>query len=122
MSKLNKDYCKTPLPEKELIRMVKTTYSKSEKLQPIGVSLRKYWIDPTAPGKVQLLQNYRKTQSEDKLDEFFSDELPNLNKKVVIKTIASWTGLSERTVERRMSPEMKEIIKIHNQTIRRNKA
>jgi hypothetical protein len=119
MSKLNKVYCKVSLPEKELIKMVKTSYNKREKLLPIGVSLRKYWIDPIAPDKVKLLQNYRKSQSVDKLDQFFSDELPNMEKKITIKTIANWTGLSERTVERRMVPEMKEIIKIHNQRIKR---
>jgi AraC-like DNA-binding protein len=121
MVRINKDYCRIPLEEKEIIKMVKTTYSKKEQLEPIGISLRKYWIDPNAPDKIKILQKYRKTQSIDKLEQFFSDEMANLEGKITLKTISQYTGLSERTVERRLSSEMKQIIEQHNQQIKLNK-
>ena len=53
-----------------------------------------------------------------KIDEFFGDEICNINKKVTYDDIVKFTGISLRTIKTRITEEQKQIIKEHNNNLK----
>ena len=91
-------------------------------LKPIGVKIKKYWINPISENKLDIYHKTKKDNTITSLEQFFGDDILNIKEKVTYDTVAEYTKLSIRTIKNRITMEMKELIKKHNEEIKKLKA
>jgi hypothetical protein len=101
----NKKYCLPALSYDTVMAIVvsKKNYHKREELYPLGVTMKKYWVNPEIENKVKAFQNCRKKESiEDTLTKILNayEKLKEEKKKPTQKAIALETKLSIITIKR----------------------
>lgn len=119
----NKSYCVEPFAYKEVYKIVEEKYKLRETLQPIGVKLKKFWVNPSSTNKKQAFLNCKsittKAHSLSLIEDFIGSELYNTTSKVTLQTIANYTGLSLITIKRNITKELQSLIKEHNQSLKK---
>ena len=119
----NRGHCVNPMNLMELTSIVNYKYSIRETLQPNMkfTKMKKYWVNPEVKDKKLAYTTKRSGNSDFSIDEFFSDELCNLDYKVTQQTVADYCKLSVKTIKRKLTIEHKEFIKKHNNEIKSKK-
>jgi hypothetical protein len=119
----NKSYCVEPFTYKEVYKIVEEKYKLRETLQPIGIKLKKFWVNPNSINKKQAFLNCKsvstKAHSLSLIQDFIGLELYNTTSKVTLQTIANYTGLSLITIKRNITKELQSLIKEHNQSLKK---
>ncbi len=100
----------------DITKIVDNIFSKhlSGTLKPINPTIKKYWINPSCKNKHQIYLKYIKNNTIFALEDFFSNILPTIQKKVRYKDIGIILNLSERTIKRKISSQQKDLLKKHN--------
>jgi hypothetical protein len=107
----NSNFCITPLSSSELQKMVSYAYSREP--QPIGVRIKKTWINPNCENKLKALGDARKLITIDKIETYLSEALCS-NKKITITSIAKATGISRQTIHKYVTLYENEINEFNN--------
>jgi hypothetical protein len=119
----NKSYCVEPFTYKEVYKIVEEKYKLRETLQPLGIKLKKFWVNPNSINKKQSFLICKsittKAHSLSLIQDFIGLELYNTTSKVTLQTIANYTGLSLITIKRNITQELQLLIKQHNQTLKK---
>jgi len=118
MLSINKNHCLNPLPDNEIIKMVESKIANRSSLKPIGVKLKKYWIDPNANNKRDLFQKARRDRTQDIINQYFSDELLNETSKITIKGISERIKISQPTLREYLTDDQKKLIKEFNKSLK----
>jgi len=121
MMSINKTSCSIPLEKWEIEDMVNPRMRRIDNLKPIKATIKYYWVDPSAGNKLSLLGKFRREYTLSKIEEFFGDTLASLEKKVTKEVISEYTGLSRPTINKHLSPDMKLLMKQHNESLRNKK-
>lgn len=114
VSAYNNEYCSPSLFTEEIEKMVEYAYSKE--LQPIGVRIKKIWVDPKIKDKRKAVGEARSSNSKDKIEECLSLLLCE-NEKITPTKIIKLTGLSRATVYKYLDTYKEEITEF-NMTIK----
>jgi hypothetical protein len=101
----NKKYCSPSLPYSEvnLIVASKRESLKQETLQPLNVTMKKYWVKPTVANKVKAFQKARKNKSVENTEENIIKTIEKLKDekiKVTQNNVAKESKLSIATIKR----------------------
>jgi hypothetical protein len=114
LSNLQNKYSISKLNDKELYNIIDYKLKNKDNLKPINSRMKKYWVNPQSINKYNAYQNKRSDITTKKLYEFFGDIIYNINSKITYKTISEYTGLSEITIKRNITNDMKNDIKQFN--------
>lgn len=121
---LNKTICNIPLTNDDCLKIVKQKFNLKikEQLKPMGVKLKKYWIDPNSKDKrkafLSSLSILKKESTLDKINQFFGDELYNRKEKATLHTISEYTKLCYSTIKSNITAEHKRLLKNFNEEIK----
>lgn len=119
---INQKYCIKKLSEGQLYSIIdyKLQVLKEGNLEAFKPRLKKFWTQPSIKQKRDVYDAKRRSLTDDKLEDFFGDEILNINKKITQKVIAEYTGLSLRTIKNRFkqNPEYKQIVKDVNKKLK----
>jgi hypothetical protein len=120
MTHINNTFCQTPLHIDEVAMIVDNKLKNRSNLKPLSVKTKRYWIDPDYKGsKIDLFNSYRKDRTQSLVDEWFEVELGNYDTKVTQELICKEIGIGHTTLKRYLSPVHKNILKEHNNSIKK---
>lgn len=110
------------IPNANLIAIVdnKLKQQREGTLLPIRAKLKYYWVDPKCDNKKTEYLKKQGNVSITLIDKFF-DRINDIDVKITIDLIIEKTGLCRSTVKRKLTDEMKEIIKKHNKNLKNEK-
>ena len=118
---LNSSYCDPPLSHNQIISIVKYKIAKKSagELDPLNVYKKKYWINPSTINKKEAYHKKRKEYSMNAIEDFFGNEILNINKKITYAVIVEYTGVSLITIKRNITEEQKSLIKEINSNLKK---
>ena len=112
---INQKYCIKKLNEGQIYNIIdyKLEVLNKGEIEAFKPRLKKFWVDPSIKQKREVYDAKRKSLSDDKIEDFFGNDILNINKKITQKIIAEYTGLGVATIKRRFkeNTEYKKIVK-----------
>ncbi len=110
----NNQYCSPSFTKEEIEKMIDYAYSRE--LQPIGVRIKKIWVNPNIKDKRKAIGDAKSLNSKDKIEECLSFMLCE-NEKITPTKIIRMTNLSRATVYKYIDIYKEEIIEF-NKTLK----
>jgi len=114
---LNEKYCVPPLPKQEIYKQLGWAFAQQE-LNPVGVTIKKIWVNPTIPYKLKAIGEAHKARSISAI-EFVLSYLLCGGTKITPTLISRESGLGRKTIYKYL-PMFADAINEFNKTIKKS--